>query len=500
MKNLHLTENVLIIAIAFMVVMGCKKTNNVDPVIVPAISGISPLTGLPGSSVTITGSNFGTDATKDTVRFNGSAATISSATATSIVVTVPGNATSGKISVTTNGKTLVYPTEFVVKVPVPEISNVTMTAIAGGDMIYITGNNFNPDGSKNKVMFAGVNATIISASTTQLLAQVYLTKATTGQVTVTAYSTTLTYPTSFNVSPYLTSSLGQTAMGYLAADASGNIYGESGNAVLKVSSSGTASTLATIGASGSQLKGTAVDAAGNVYVTSYSDHKIYKVSPAGTVSAFAGNGASGYADGQGVAAQFIAPVSLTIDASGNLFVCDSARVRKITPDGLVSTFAGNATPGNTDGQGISASFGSLIAITAGKDGSIFVMNTAGLIRKITSAGLVSTLNLQGPLVGNNEYNHPVYAHGIAGSTQIAADPFGNLFVCNTLGIIFGTSNANAGVSFPVYMIDQTGFVTQFTTAEFVGYQGITADKSGNIYISQRSYAYDGSFITKYAIQ
>ncbi|QQL48619.1 IPT/TIG domain-containing protein [Mucilaginibacter ginkgonis] len=505
MKYLNLTPKlILMIAIALLAVTGCKKSGSVDPVPAPApaITAISVSTAVIGSTVTITGTNFGSDITKDTVRFNGVAATISSANTTSIVVTVPATATTGKISVVTDGKTLIYPTDFTVTLLVPTITGATILPTSYGGSISIKGSNFDPNASKNTVVFAGIKALVASASSSEIIAQITTTTSiTSGPVQLTSYGTTLTYTATVTVIPALGEVMSTTSMGYLAVDAAGNIYGESGNSVYKVTPAKVTSLLATAGNSanvpGNPLRGTAVDAAGNVYATGTTDAKIYKITPNGVVSTFAGSGVSAYVDGKGTAAQFIAPVGLAIDPSGNLFVCDSARVRKIAPDGTVSTFAGSATSGTADGQGAAASFNSLIAMTADFDGNLFVTNSAGTIRKITPTGLVSTLNLQGPLVTAGGYNQPITAHGIYGGNLIAADPFGNLIVCNNYGIVFGNSSPTAGVAHPVYIIDKSGLVAQYTTADLVSYQGVTADRAGNIYIGRTFYGGPGPEVYKY---
>lgn len=86
----------------------------------------------------------------------------------------------------------------------------------------------------------------------------------------------------------------------------------------------------------------AVDASGNVYVADAGNHSIRKISSSGEVSTFAGAGYSGYADGTGTAARFTYPSSLAFDALGTLYVTDQQnhRIRKISPAGLVTTLAG----------------------------------------------------------------------------------------------------------------------------------------------------------------
>ncbi len=108
------------------------------------------------------------------------------------------------------------------------------------------------------------------------------------------------------------------------------------------------------------LSGITLDINGNVYVTDREANNIRKISPTGTVSLFAGSptGQSGYKDDYGVKALFNAPTGITITSNGDFYVADSGnfRIRKINANGLVSTFAGSGIQGNTDGSYSSAKF------------------------------------------------------------------------------------------------------------------------------------------------
>src|SRR5262249_17916504 len=94
------------------IVQNCKKNDVVVPA--PTITGFTPLSGTTGTTVTISGINFNTVEANNTVKFNGVAATITAATTTSITTTVPQGATTGKITVTTNGKAGASFNDFVV--------------------------------------------------------------------------------------------------------------------------------------------------------------------------------------------------------------------------------------------------------------------------------------------------------------------------------------------------------------------------------------------------
>jgi sugar lactone lactonase YvrE len=139
--------------------------------------------------------------------------------------------------------------------------------------------------------------------------------------------------------------------------------------------------------------GIATDLAGNVYVTDGSNNVIRKITSAGVVTTFAGKfGFSGSDDGVGTNATFTQPRGVGVDSVGNLYVGDSGnhRIRKITPLGVVSTFAGSGIQGLTDGTGTNASFSVPSAIRLDSTGNIYVLQNLA-IRKITSAGVVTTI-------------------------------------------------------------------------------------------------------------
>ncbi len=166
--------------------------------------------------------------------------------------------------------------------------------------------------------------------------------------------------------------------------------------VTTVAGSGLAGSVDATGASASfnWPWGVALDGAGNLYVVDTNNHKIRKVTPAGVVSTFAGSGTAGYADGTGANAAFNTPSGIVSDSAGNLYVVDSfnQRIRKITPAGVVSTLAGSGTPGSADGTGTAASFSGPAELAIDTAGNLYVADGGnGAVRKITPAGAVTTL-------------------------------------------------------------------------------------------------------------
>lgn len=140
--------------------------------------------------------------------------------------------------------------------------------------------------------------------------------------------------------------------------------------------------------------GVAVAKDGAVFVSDAGDNnRIRRIAPDGTVTTFAGS-VEGFADGLGAAAAFDTPSGLAFDREGNLYVADTGNhaIRRITPQGMVSTLAGDGTPGFADGPGAQARFDGPTGIAVGADGRVYVADTYNdRIRIIAADGTVGTL-------------------------------------------------------------------------------------------------------------
>jgi sugar lactone lactonase YvrE len=145
----------------------------------------------------------------------------------------------------------------------------------------------------------------------------------------------------------------------------------------------------------SQPTGVAVDSSRNVFVTDTNNCAIRMISTAGVVSTFAGSGPNnsgtgpsscGSSDGTTTSARFNYPTGIAIDGSNNLYVADTVnnQIRRITPQGVVTTIAGSGISGSSDGIGSSATFNVPTGIVVDASGNIFVVDSGSRnIRKIS---------------------------------------------------------------------------------------------------------------------
>jgi sugar lactone lactonase YvrE len=185
--------------------------------------------------------------------------------------------------------------------------------------------------------------------------------------------------------------------GAIAIDRNNNLYVAANGTIVKVSPSGSISPLG----GGIALQMT-VDSSGNVYypetTSQYvSTHIIKKVTPSGAVSTFAGSGIAGKTNANGTSASFNNPLGVTADSTGNIYVADAGNylIRKITPSGDVTTFAGSGTQSVVDGQGTAASFyfRAFVHMTNDSSNNLYVGDSTfstGYIRRITPTGTVTT--------------------------------------------------------------------------------------------------------------
>lgn len=302
----------------------------------------------------------------------------------------------------------------------------------------------------------------------------------------------------------------------LVVDASGNVFvvDQGNQCIRKITPDGVVTTVAGKAGIGGYADGTgtaalfnnpafiAKDGSGNLYVTDAGNNVIRKISSSGVVTTIAGSGTYGFADGTGTAARFAYPQGIAVDASNNVYVSDhdNFRIRKITPLGMVSTFAGTGKQGRVDGEGATANFFPPIGMAIDSKGNLYINQSGDQggsdgIRKITANGVVSTItnsNYKGYLNGNTtvaRFNQPLGMACDAGGNVYIADD-GNAVVRkisfeNGTGIV----STFAGVQ-EILSQDSPRFFNNWyvngpaAQAKFFNLQGIAADAKGeNIYVS-----------------
>jgi uncharacterized repeat protein (TIGR01451 family) len=285
----------------------------------------------------------------------------------------------------------------------------------------------------------------------------------------------------------------------IAVDKSGNVYVTDGsyNTVRKITRTGVVTTLAgTPGAAGSTDGtgsaarfhfpfGIAVDGTGNLYVSDQSNHTIRKITSAGVVTTLAGAaGVIGSADGSGSVARFNYPSGVALDSAGNLFVADTFNytIRKITPGGSVSTFAGTAgASGTANGTGSGASFIFPYGVAVG-GANVYVADTWGCtIRKITSAGVVTTVagmpRIPGAANGTGnaaQFNYPYGLSANSTGTIYVADSYNKeirkITSAGVVSTLAGSATSDVG---GVGSSDGSGRMARFNYPNGVAISGTT---------------------------
>jgi len=383
------------------------------------------------------------------------------------------------------------------------ITALSTTSGSYNASVTLTGTGFSIIRTDNQVFFNGKPALILSASETAITVAVPM-GAGIGPVSV-----------SVNEGPLVM----------------GPVFNYQGTAVVSTVAGGSTAGLSNgpaLSATFTQLWGIAADNKGNIFTTEYIQSGLIRELSQGTVSLFAGNTkANGYQDGTGTAAGFNRPWGMAIDAANNLYVAEATRIRKVTPDAVVTSinipgavnissvavdaagniftadqqlnkifkttpagattvFAGSGNSASIDGTGTAASFRNLMGMTIDKSDNLYVVDLgSSAVRKITPAAVVRTI------AGNGL---PGSADGLSTAASfnlpigIAIDAQGNLYVADTFNnkirkiATDGTVTTVAGQG-----AQESGSVDgPAKTATFNHPTGVAIDGSGNIYVTEYS--------------
>jgi uncharacterized protein (TIGR03437 family) len=295
------------------------------------------------------------------------------------------------------------------------------------------------------------------------------------------------------------------------ADHAGNLFvaDQFNHRIRKIAPNGTISTVAGNGAAGfsgdggpainAQINtptGICADSAGNLYIADVGNQRIRKVDTSGIITTFAGNGNKGYGGdgGPAIDASFYNAVRVVVDPSGNVLVADQSdhRIRRITPAGIISTFAGNGvgTPatGAFSGDGgpaISASLNNPTALTVDGAGVVYFADQFNQrIRKVALDGTITTIAGNGS-AGFGGDGGPAIAATLNYPGGITVDAAGNLYFNDDLNYRTRMISANGTMS-TIAGSGVQGFSGDggpATAAALNGNFGITLDLLGNVYIA-----------------
>jgi uncharacterized protein (TIGR03437 family) len=293
----------------------------------------------------------------------------------------------------------------------------------------------------------------------------------------------------------------------IALDSAGNVYFTSGNCVFEELLSGELLPIAgnsKAGFSGdggpaanAQLWspiGVAVDSSENVFIADSGNNRIRKVSSTGLITTVAGVGTAGFSGdgGAAVSAQLSGVQGAAVDASGDLFIADTGnnRIRKVTPDGLIATVAGNgvASFGGDGGPALSGQF-SATSLAIDTAGDIFIGDSANYrVREVMVGGTIRTIAGSG-FEGNSGNGGGAGGAEFSSFHQIAVDALGNVYIADTGNSSIQEVLSGAGSVQRVAGNGANGFFgdnSSATTAALAFPRGIAVDSSGELFIADTS--------------
>ena len=175
---------------------------------------------------------------------------------------------------------------------------------------------------------------------------------------------------------------------------------------------------------------------GNLYIADRENHRVRKVDANGIITTVAGNGKAGYSGDGGPAdqASLNLPSGLAVDSKGNLYIADRSndRIRKVSKDGVISTYAGDGTEGwsGDAGPATKARINKPFGITFDNKDNLYIADRGNnRVRKVSNKGIITTIVGDGGFFFMGD-NGPAYRASIAHPTDVAADDNGNLYIAD----------------------------------------------------------------------
>lgn len=406
----------LLVLAAALTITGCKKAVNTPnpnpnpnpppPAAVLSVSGIKPATGHYNTAVTITGTGFSSTLADDSVYFNGVAASVSSANDSQLVAVVQKYTGTGDVVVKVAGVEKTGPL-------FTYIWTVSENTYAGaGNNDVFTGSYKDGDAATAGFFLLGGlaldnsgNLYVYDIGNAMIREITPPTANADAQVSTVISLGTPEGPIYANQNEFYAGLAYQNGVfftGFSSLWVSGATvtpFTPPANVAASVTTPFPASSWSPLGVT--------MDRSGNLYATSYQTVVIiYKSGPASW--AILGSGSKGDNNGQFLfnvdnqayppdEPSFYNPIGVAVDTAGNIYVADAGnnQIRKITPGGFFSTFAGSGTLAEKDGTGTDASFAEPTFITIDGSGNLYVADasssTGEFLRKITPAGVVSTI-------------------------------------------------------------------------------------------------------------
>ena len=239
--------------------------------------------------------------------------------------------------------------------------------------------------------------------------------------------------------------------------------------------------------------GVAVDGAGNLYIADMSNSRIRRVTPDGTISTVAGNGTAGFGgdDGPATSASLNQPTAVAVDGAGSLYIADSTnnRIRRVTLDGNIATVAGNGAPGfsGDGGPATSAIINSPSGVAVDGAGNLYIDDAGNYrIRRVTLDGNVATVAGNGTQ-GSSGDGGPATSARLGYSDGVAVDGVGNIYIADSTNyrVRRVTPDGNIATVAGNGIADFTGDGGPATSASLDFSAGVAVDGAGNLYIADQ---------------